>query len=109
MENKLIEIEDLRIGDEILIACQAHMKYLRVLDTPRISATKVHWSTKAPLHKAVRCSTRQEVIIKNYTGYNGTTYSRTEKEWMITPEDHNLRVSVDLSDRQMWLVKRETI
>lgn len=106
MENAMIELEDLRIGDEILISCQSHMKYLRVLDQPRISPTKKHWNTGAPLYKSVRCSTRQEVITTTQI-WNGKPYTRTSKQWKITPEDHNIKISQDLSGRPIWLVKRE--
>ena len=108
MKNVLIKIEDLRVGDEVLIACHSHMKYLKVLDQPRLSTTKKHWSTGAPLYKSVRCSTRQEVITNTYTGYNNQVYTRTYKEWKLTPEDHNIKISQDLSDnRVIWLVRRE--
>lgn len=106
MENALIKLEDLRIGDEILISCQSHMKYLKVLDVPRLSPTKKHWSTGAPLYKSVRCSTRQDVITNTYT-HNGNSYTRTHKEWGVTAEDHNIKISQDLTGRQIWLVKRE--
>jgi hypothetical protein len=106
MENALIKLEDLRIGDEILISCQSYMKYLRVLDQPRLSPTKKHWSTGAPLYKSVRCSTRQEVTTTQHT-WGGKAYTRTHKEWKVTPEDHNIKISQDLSGRQIWLVKRE--
>jgi ribosomal protein L21E len=109
MENKLIEIQDLQVGDEIMISCQSFFKYLKVLTPPTISKTKKHWKTGQPMYTNVRCSTRQDVITKTYTGYNGNTYTRTEKTWVVTPEDHNMRISQDLSGRQIWLVKRETI
>ncbi len=109
MENKLIEIQDLQVGDEIMISCQSYFKYLKVLTPPALSKTKVHWSTKQPMYGNVRCSTRQDVITKTYTGYNGNTYTRIEKTWVVTPEDHNMRISQDLQGRQIWLVKRETI
>jgi hypothetical protein len=108
MENQVIEIQDLQVGDEIMISCQSNFKYLKVLRAPRLSKTKVHWSTKQPLHENVRCSTRQEIVTTNYV-WNGNPYTRTKKEWKVTPEDHNLTVSVDLYGRQIWLVKRETI
>jgi hypothetical protein len=106
MKNVLIKIEDIEVGDEVLIACQSHMKYLKVLAKPQLSATKKHWSTGAQLYKSVRCSTRQEIVTQIHT-WNGSVYSRTHKEWKLTPEDHNIRISQDLSDRQVWLVKRE--
>lgn len=105
MENQLIEIEDLQVGDEIIIACQACIKYLRVLDKPRIGK-RLHWSTKQPLYSAVRCSTKQEVVTSTSI-WNGKTYTRTEKHWRVTPDDHNVKISQDLNNRQMWLVKRE--
>lgn len=106
MENTIIELEDLRIGDEILIACQSHMKYLKVLDQPRLSATKKHWSTGQPLYKSVRCSTRQEVITTTQI-WNGKSYTRISKEWKVTPEDHNIKISQDFEGKQIWLIKRE--
>jgi hypothetical protein len=108
MENKLITIEDLEIGDEIMISCQAYFKYLKVLSKPMISKTKVHWNTKQPLYSNVRCSTRQDVVTTNHT-WGGKSYTRTQKTWIVTPEGHNITVSQDLNHRQVWLVKRETI
>lgn len=110
MENKLIEIEDLEIGDEILISCQSCFKYLKVLVKPTLSKTKVHWRTAQPLYGNVRCSTRQdEVITYSYTDSAGGVHNRIQKTWMVTSEEHNKTISQDLSGRQIWLVKRETI
>jgi hypothetical protein len=109
MENTLIKTEDLQVGDEIMISCQSYFKYLKVLTPPTFSKTKKHWKTGQPMYANVRCSTRQDVITSIHTGYNGQTYTRTEKKWIPSADGHNLRVSVDLTYRQIWLVKRETI
>ena len=110
MENQLIEIQDLQVGDEILISCQSFFKYLKVLVKPTLSKTKVHWHTGKPLYGNVRCSTRQdEVVTYSYTDSSGVVHNRTSKEWQVTPEEHNKIISQDLSGRQIWLVKRETI
>lgn len=109
MENRLIEIQDLRIGDEIMLSCQSFFKYLKVLTPPTLSKTKVHWSTKQPLYANVRCSTRQEEIITySYTNSQGVVHHRKEKKWIATPDEHNIRISQDLNGRQIWLVKRRT-
>jgi hypothetical protein len=108
MENRVIEIEDLQVGDEILISCQSHFKYLRVLRPLTMSKTKLHWTTQQPLYKSVKCSTKQEVVTVTHT-WNGNPYTRTHKEWKVTPEDHNTTLHVDLYGKQIWLVKRETI
>ena len=109
MENKLIEIQDLQVGDEIIISCQSYFKYLKVLTPPTMSKTKKHWHTGQPMYANIKCTTRQDVITNIHTGYNGQTYTRTEKKWIPSADGHNLRVSVDLTYRQIWLVKRETI
>ena len=110
MENQLINIEDLEIGDEILISCQSFFKYLIVLALPKLSSTKVHWQTKQPLYGNVRCSTRQdEVLSYSYTDSVGIVHNRMTKTWVVSAEGHNKILSQDLSGRQIWLVKRETI
>lgn len=110
MENVLIKAEDLQVGDEIMISCQSHFKYLKVLTPPTMSKTRTSWRTKKPLYANFRCTTRQEEVLKySYTNSQGQVINRMSKDWIPTPEDHNLRVSQDLNHRQIWLVKRETI
>jgi len=108
MENRVIEIQDLEVGDEILISCQSNFKYLRVLTPPTLSKTKKHWHTQQPMYKSFKCSTNQEVVTTTHT-WNGNPYTRTHKEWGVTPEDHNTTLHVDLYGRQIWLVRRKTI
>ena len=110
MENVLIKAEDLQVGDEIMVSCQSYFKYLRVLTPPSMSKTKVHWHTKQPVLANFRCTTRQDVVVgRSYVDRNGVTHTRMDKTWIPSADGHNLRVSVDLSYRQIWLVKRETI
>ena len=107
MENKIITIEELEVGDEILISCQSFFKYLRVLTTPKINPKKLHWHTGQPMYGTVKCSTRQEEkITYSYTDHNGNIINRIGKEWIVTPDDHNKTMSVELSDRQLFLVKK---
>lgn len=108
MENKLIEIQDLEVGDEILISCQSFFKYLRILEKPRFSK-KLHWRTNQPLYKAVRCSARKITTTKVYNNYAGTSWTREEKQWVVTPEEHNVTIYQNLEDRQIFLVKRGQI
>jgi hypothetical protein len=109
MENKLIEIQDLEVGDEILISCQSFFKYLIVLATPKLSKTKVHWSTGQPLYGAVRCSTRRDTITHTYSMPNGNQGSYDRHEWIVSAEGHNKILSQDFSERQIWLIKRKEI
>ena len=102
---ELIEIKDLEVGDEVIIACQANFKYLRVLQKPKFGAKK-HWRTGAPLFGSVKCSTRRVEKQVSWTSGGGTTYTRTEHEWEFGPEDHNYNHYVNLNYRQIILVKK---
>lgn len=108
MEIRIIDIEDLEIGDEIAIACQSHFKYLRVLSLPKENG-KTHYYTKKPLYKSVRCSSRREEIIRTNV-WNGKTYTNTRKEfeWKFTPDDHNVTLNQDLNYRDILLIKRRS-
>lgn len=92
-----VKIEELEIGDEIVIASQADFKYLRVLVKPR-TGNKVHHYTKKPLYKAVKCSGRRDLIRHP----NGFSYQK----WIFSPEDHNFTQYINLEYRQILLVNR---
>jgi hypothetical protein len=97
----LIDIKDLKEGDEIIVGTNGNLKYLRVLRAPQIGK-KLHWSTNQPLYKAVKCSTRREDTQHQY----GTrTYTVTE--YMCTPENHNINIYQQLEGKKIWLVKRK--
>jgi len=99
-----VKIQDLEAGDEILIACQSHFKYLRVLKKP-VTGDKVHWRTQQPIYKAVKCSTNREVKDIMYV-HNGASRTYKETTYLFTPEDHNHTVYADLEHRQIILIKK---
>jgi len=100
-----VNIEELEVGDEILISCQSYFKYLRVLRKPEIGKRK-HWSTGAPTYKSVRCSTRRDTITKSYT-YSGKTKTWEQHKFIVTPDDHNYEQYVELGYRGIWLLNRK--
>jgi len=101
---EIVKVEDLEVGDEILISCQSYFKYLKVLVKPSLGK-KTHWSTGAPLYKSVKCSTRRDSVSKSYVR-NGQTYTYFDNTWVVTPEDHNFIQHIDLGYRQILLVNR---
>jgi hypothetical protein len=102
---ELVKVEDLNVGDEIVISCQSCFKYLRIVRKPTISK-KRHWRTGALLYKSVKCSIRRE--IKTYTYlYNGVTQTREYKDWGFGPEDHNYEHYVNLNNRNIILVNKK--
>ena len=107
MENRLIEIKDLQVGDEIMISCQSYFKYLRVIAPPQLGK-KTSYRTNKLLYKSVRCTTRQEEKLSYaYTNSQGQIINRLTKEWILSPDEHNMIISQDLNYRQIWLIKRK--
>jgi len=102
---QLIEIEDLDVGDEILISCQSCFKYLRLLRKPMIGPHK-HWSTGKPVYKSVKCSTSKVTKINSYV-YNGVPQVREYTDWGFGPDDHNFEQYVNLNYRQIILVRKK--
>jgi hypothetical protein len=100
-----IEIQDLEVGDEILISCQSHFKYLRVLKQPTIGDI-IHWRTQQPIYKAVKCSTNKEENYITYPSHNGGTRKYKEIQYKLTSEDHNHTRFYDLEHRQIILIKK---
>ena len=101
---EIVKIEDLEVGDEIVISCQSYFKYLRILRKPGFG-TKTHWNTGAPLYKSVKCSTRRESVSRSHVR-NGITYTYNDHTWTFTAEDHNFTQYIDLEYRQLLLVKK---
>lgn len=103
---RLVTIEELKEGDEILISCQSYFKYLRLLQTPKLG-TKTHWKTGAPIYKSVKCSTRRETTQKSFIRFDGTTHYYDEYKWVFGPDDHNFIQYINFYDRQIILVKEK--
>ena len=97
-----VKIEDLEAGDEVLISCQSYFKYLILLRTPQIGK-KLHWKRQTPLYKSVKCSTRVDSVVHTYN-----TRKWTENKYILTGKDHNKEVYVNLSYRQVLLIKKNS-
>lgn len=99
--NRIIKIEELEIGDEILVPSNCQFKYYRILQKPRINPKTGKWS-------AVKCSFKAEKITTVI--YPNTRWQRnkTVTKYFCTSEDHNIKISIGgFHHKHMWLVKRE--
>ena len=100
----LIEIKDLREGDEILVPSLSKLKYLRVLRDPQLRTNPNYRGNY--LYKAVKCSAKCEMTEHTST-WGGTTHKWTSKEFICTPENHNHTFYRDLNHSDIWLVNRK--
>lgn len=101
-----VKIEELKAGDEIVISCQSYFKYLRLLVDPA-TGKKKHWKTGVPLYKSVKCSTIRITTQKTYTSIKGQPTIYYVHRWGFGSDDHNHINYVDLTDRQILLIKEK--
>jgi hypothetical protein len=114
MENQLIKIEELEIGDEILTLTQ-QPKYLKLVEVPRKSKVVHKWRPLDERYISVKC--RVNVTIRQGQGQKwdsvlrqSVPYTYDIKSYKIeAPEEDSPVEKFDLNFKQIWLVKRETI
>lgn len=114
--NRLVKIEELQEGDEIIVA-GLDLKYLKVLKPTSISDKKcwIHlidpltgkykWLKEGIKYKAVRCSIRQDQI--PYVSNSGHTSIHKKTIFEQDISKHNHKISIDLTGKNVFLVKRE--
>ena len=114
MENQLIKIEDLEIGDEILTLTQ-QSKYLKVMELPRKSKTIFKWQPAVDRYINVKCKVNVAITQRQATKYDyilkqSVPYTYDVKKYKIeAPEEDSPVEKFDLNFKEIWLVKRETI
>ena len=86
----LIKADHVRIGDVILTPSNSKFRCLKVVSLPK----KANSNT-------FRCTR----FVEEFTYASGTKY--THEEFNLNTEEHNDRVSVNLSYRDIWLISRE--
>lgn len=98
--NRLITIEELEEGDEIIIPSMGHLRYYKVLRKPFKNSkggwTGLQFSTNMTMNKVVK--------------YPNTRWQRNAivKTYHCTPDGHNEKVRVSgLQYKDIWLVKRK--
>lgn len=120
--NKIIKVEELKLGDEIIIASGSKIKYLKLLKVPIISNKRgwkkvedaqgyFTWDRDALLYKATLCSTCVEEKTFKYKPHRqgSPDIYKNYKEYIFEMDitKHNKRVSINLNDKNILLVKRE--
>lgn len=97
---ELVKIEDLKAGDEIILPFQSTFRRYKLLVTPQLS------KTRKDRYKSVRCTTKIEEVTNTWVDWKGDTRTYITKRYdFTTPDNHNVRVSVDLNHRQILRIK----
>lgn len=119
--NKLIKVEELQEGDEIIVASGSTLKYLKLLKNPTLSnktgwKRRINdqgyfiWDKNSPWYKSTLCSTCIEEKTYKYKGYGIGSPDRfkTYKEYIFETDytKHNKKVSFNLNHKNILLVKK---
>ena len=114
MENQLINIEELEIGDEILTLTQ-QCKYLKVMEIPRKSKKGYTWRPLDERYISVKCKVNVDIKQRQGTKWDSklgksVSYTYNLKSYRIeAPEEDSPIEKFDLNFKDIWLIKREKI
>lgn len=98
--SQLIKIDDLEIGDEILVPSGSDFRWFKVLALPKLNKIGNRMSS-------IRCSAKVDMIPTTKYDYKlRQRMPSTKKRYVCTGEEHNIRVSVQLNWKSIWLISR---
>lgn len=104
-------VEDLRKGDVILLPSAKGLYEAKLLRQP-VKATQGKLITwwGAPRWRGVMCAVRSETFVRQYTNWSGvsTPYNYT-KLVIAGDKEYNKEKRIDLTDMDVWLIKREQV
>ena len=92
MENREITIEELEIGDEVIIHGSGCIRYVKLLQ-PFKPVKKINtWNSE--FYSSIKCSWKE-------------TRSWSDRYGKLSGENHDKTGYIDFNYRNIWLVKRE--
>jgi hypothetical protein len=98
-----IKVEDLKVGDEVLIGSSLGLTRVKIL-RPLKKAKKLNWRGDV-VYSSVKCAYKEKTISYNIPG---RTYTYTSKVGILDDDsEYNKEKYVDFNYRNIWLIKRE--
>ena len=94
-ELKLIKVNELEIGDEIIISSYSNLKYLKVIKLPKLKTSR--WGD---YYTNVKCSLSKKRMKNGNFEWNVSIFEPDVTQ-------HNSIIYQDLNNRHILLVKRE--
>lgn len=105
------KVEDLRKGDIVIIGNSAGIFDVKLLRQPQQAKTgkKTTWGG-ATRWTTVVCALREETITQYYTNYQGNTVPYVHKRKVLSNgKEYNIEKRIDFSEKECWIVKRDTL
>jgi hypothetical protein len=104
----LVTVDQLQVGDEIIVPSNSNLKYVKVLAEPKEKG--VGYRGKM-MYKTLRCSIYGKPTSHTSKSYNGRVYTTKQSnyEYCDDVSKHNLKINLNLNYTQIYLVKRNGI
>lgn len=99
---KIVKVEDLNVGDNIIVSSNTKLKFMTVLKKPVIGKPK-SWRPNDVNWKSVKCSIKVKITVLTY---GSGTYTRNLKEYVPTFEDHDVNMYVNLNYKNILLIEK---
>lgn len=96
---KIVKVEDLNVGDNIIISSNAKLKFMTVLKKPTIGKPR-SWTPNDVNWKSVKCSTKVKITVLNFK-----SYTRKLKEYVPTFEGHDVNIYANLNFKNILLIE----
>lgn len=103
-----IKVEDLEVGDEILVPTGSNFAYAIVLKLPVVKAAPSWHIPGMTYYKTVKCSVKIIEQVKHFVS-SGRTYTSKKRSYILTNEDHNFIKYIDFNGKNIWLIDRKQI
>ena len=108
---KIIKVDEVKVGDELIIASGGNLRTLRVVKEPEMSG---RYYKNRPYYKSVRCTANieiEKIPAKKWDWKNKVyvDFFRKVKNWNHTFDEHNERISINMNYKDILLIKRNGI
>lgn len=100
----LIEVDDLKVGDEIIVGSHGNLRYLKIIRPPRLRKRP---QARGGKYTNAWCSSKIETMEHKRPRHGGGFHTwKTRIRHCSPPEEHNTEKYENLNYKMMWLVKR---
>jgi len=96
---KVVKVEDLNVGDRIIISSNTKLKFMVVMKSPMLGKPK-SWRPNNPNWKSVKCSIKTKITVLMYGAYK-----KNLKEYVPTFENHDEHCYANLNYKNIILIE----
>jgi hypothetical protein len=100
----IIDITDVRVGDEVIVGSHSNLRYLKVIRPPKLRKKP---GIRGANYTNAWCSSKIDVIEHKRGTIQRPYIWKETKRYCSLPSEHNIERYENLNFKMIWLVKRE--